>query len=185
MGPSQFRSNIELSHKYRFVSTNGTATAITGTSLLCASGGVVTVLNTTFKSMFASVKIKRITMWAPPASQGSAVTCSVEWIGQANSPNREISDTTVSVARNAYVSSSPPPQSLASFWQNTSSGNLCTITAPTNTIIDVEVSLILNDDDVAAATSVVASGTLGGYYFLSLDPNATHYYTPVSLVTTS
>jgi len=185
MGPPQFKSNVELSHKYRFMSTNGAATVVTGTSLLCAAGGVVTVLNTTFKSFFASVKVKRVTLWAPPASQGAAVTTSIEWIGQANSPNREISDTTVSVSRNAYVTSAPPPQSLASFWQNSASGGLFTLTAPANTVIDVDVQLILNDDDVAAATSAVAAGALGGYYYLSLDPNATHYYTPVSLVTTS
>lgn len=124
-------------------------------------------------------------MWSPPASQGAAITCSVEWVG-ANSPNREYSDTSVSVATPAHVSCPPPPMSLAAFWQTASSATLFSLVAPVGSIIDIHLALILSDDDQGSNTPIsVASAVLGQSYYLSLDPNATHRYTPVSLVTTT
>jgi len=109
----------------------------------------------------------------------------VEWIGSSNSPNREFSDTSVSVATPAMVSCSAPPQSLAAFWQ-LASGNtaLCTLVAPVGSIIDVSLSLILLDDDVSAPSVAVATGILSYIYYLALDGPSTNRYTPVSLTTT-
>jgi hypothetical protein len=178
------KSNIELRHRYRFTSTSGTGTGITPTSLLCAAGCIATVANTTVTSCFSAVKISKIEIWSPPSAQGQSVTCSVDWTGTGSTPNREYSDTSVSVATPAHVSTSPPPMSLASFWQQTGTTQLCSIVAPTNSIIDVYLSLVFQDNDVTAATSTVATATVGFVYYLSLDPNATHRYTPVSLTTT-
>jgi hypothetical protein len=75
--------------------------------------------------------------------------------------------------------------SLAAFWQVSGSTTLCAITAPTGSIIDVHLSLIVQDDDATTAQSTVTTGILGNYYYLSLDPNATHRFTPVSLTTTT
>jgi hypothetical protein len=185
MAPQQISSNIVLRHTYRFVSTSGLGTALTPTSLLCAAGTMGVVVNTQVNSFFASVRIRRIVIYTPPASQGSNATCSVDWVGFNNSPNIEQSDTTVSVAQPAIVSTSPPASSLASFWQVAGTATLCTLTAPTGSIIDVSLDLILTDDDAGTlANSTVATAALGIVYYLSLDPNATHRYTPVSLTTT-
>lgn len=143
------------------------------------------VTNSVINSFYGCVKIQRIEMWSPPAAQGSAVTCSVDWVGNANSPNREFSDTTVSVSTPAYVVTSPPPQSLASFWQTNNTNALATLTAPSGTIIDVVLALILNDSDEATAQNAAATVVLGNIYYLSLDLNATHRYVPVSLTTTT
>ncbi len=184
-GPGQFSANVSFSHTYRFVSTSGTSTVITPTSVLCAAGTVCTVVNSTCTSFFGSFKINRVSIWTPPASQGSSATCSVTWNGNANSPNKEISDTTVSVSRPAHVSTTPPPQSVAAFWQTPGTGNLFTIVAPTGSIIDISLQLILSDNDTpTSASSTVATASLAGVFYLSLDPNATHRYTPVSLTTT-
>jgi len=84
----------------------------------------------------------------------------------------------------ARVSCAPPANSIASFWQLTSATAIADITAPTGSIIDVWLDLVMTDGD--ANTSVaVATGVLGTFYYLSLDPNGTHRYTPVSLLTTS
>lgn len=178
------KSNVVLRHKYRFVSTSATSTGVTPQSILCAAGTICTVVNSVCTSFMGSFKVNRVSIWTPPASQGASATCSVDWPGFANSPSLEFSDTTVSVATPAYVSCAPPPMSLASFWQVSSATTLFTLVAPVGSIIDVELSLILQDNDVAAAASAVATGILGSYYYLSLDPNATHRYTPVSLTTT-
>jgi len=139
----------------------------------------------TVRPIFYSVKLNQISIWTPPASQGANATCAVDWVGASNSPNREFSDTSVSVSTPAYVSCSPPPASLASFWQVPGSGTLCKLTAPTGSIIDVTLALILSDGtgETAIDITTVAAGQLGITYFLSLDPVATSRYTPVSLTT--
>jgi hypothetical protein len=159
---------------------------VTPTSLLGAAGGIVAVANTTLTTIHSSVKVNQIDIWTPPASQGASATCSVNWVGYNNSPDREYSDTSVSVATPAHVTCSPPQQSLASFWQAASATNLFVVTAPTGSIIDVHLSLIFADGADQAGTGIsIATGVLGSNLYLSLDPNATHRYTPVSLTTTT
>ncbi len=172
-------------HTYRFISSSGTPTGITPNSLLGCAGNIGTVVNSLVAAIAGAVKLERLTIWAPPASQGATATVSVDWAGLANSPNVEVSDTTVSVSRPAFISTSPPRQSLAAFWQVASTTTLCTITAPEGSIIDAQLSLILTDNDVNGVSTSVATAAVGGSYFLSLDPNATHRYVPVSLTTTT
>jgi len=142
-----------------------------------------TATNTTVTAFNASVKVMKVEILTPPASQGANATCSVEWAGSVNSPDREFSDTSVSTATPAHVSTTPPAQSLASFWQTASTGTLFLITAPTGSIIDIVLSLI-NADGATTATSTVATAVIGTVYYMSLDPNATHRFTPVSLTST-
>jgi hypothetical protein len=180
------RSNIMLSHTYRFTSSSGTATAITVGSLFAAAGAMCTVANTQVQTLYNSVRVRNVSVWTPPAQQGTFATCSIEWLGSANSNTVEVSDTSNSVAIPARISSNPPRSSLASFWNTTSSvaNTLFTLTAPSGAIIDVTLDLILSDDDVTNAVTAVAAGALGFIYYLSLDPNSTHRYVPVSLTTT-
>lgn len=188
MAPPQINSNVSLGHVYRFLSSSASATTVTVGSLLAACGSTCKAVNTTVTAFTSSVKVNRVSIWSPPASQGASATCSINWIGGLNSSDKEISDTTVSVAQPAHISSSPPPRSLAEFWNNGSNAaaNLFTLIAPIGSIIDVSVSQILFDED-SGDTSVdtaVAAAVFNKVYYLSLDPNATHHYTPISLTTT-
>jgi len=184
--PPQLSSNVMFNHTYRFTSTSGTATGITATSLLCAAGSIGTVTNTTVSAIGATVKVNRVSIWTPPASQGSFATCSVEWFGGANTNNKEVSDTSNSVATPASIHSRPPAKSLASFWNAIGTNALFVLTAPVGSIIDVNLSVIFNDDDsLGTAMTTVATAVVGTIYYLSLDPNATHRYVPVSLTTTT
>jgi len=185
--PPQLRSNIVLTHNYRFTSTSGTLTAITVGSLFAAAGNMCTVANTQVQSLFQSLRVKRVSIWTPPAAQGGFATCSVEWLGGANSNTVEVSDTSNSVATPARIMSQPPTRSLASFWNTSPSfaNTLFSMVAPTGSIIDVALDLILSDDESANLVTAVAAGALGVIYYLSLDPNATHRFVPVSLTTTT
>lgn len=187
--PPQISSNIAFGHLFRFVSGSGSATTVTANSALCAAGTVCSSANNVVASFVGSAKINRVDIWSPPASQGSSVTCSVNWAGSGNSANREVSDTSISTAMPAHVSTRPPERSLAAFWfnANTPAAPLFTVVAPTGSIIDVSMSLILFDEDTndAQAAVVVATGVQGLVYYMSLDPNSTHHYTPVSLTTTT
>jgi len=182
--PPQIASNIQYTHRYRFTSTSATLTAITPQSLLGAAGTICTNTNTAVNPFNGSVRVKRVEMWAPPATQGSTTTCSVQWVGDQKTSNFEVSDTSNSVTTPAKISSSPPRLSLASFWNQNSTSTLFSLVAPVGTIIDVLLDLIVFDEDDAQVGITVATGALGNTYFLSLDPNATHRYVPVSLNTT-
>jgi hypothetical protein len=109
----------------------------------------------------------------------------VEWVGLTPANNKEVSDTTNSVSFPAYLVTRPPVRSVASFWLQPGGGNVFTLTAPTGSIIDVNLSLIFQDDNTSLAQSNVTTGVLTSTYYLSLDPNATHRYVPVSLTTTT
>jgi len=186
MSPPQIRSNIVVTHKYRFTSSSGTATAITSRGLLLACGAMCSVPNVTVSAIAGSVRVNHVSVWSPPASQGAFATCSVEFLGQTASSTQEVSDTSVSVAQPACISTAPPRASLASFWQTPglADNTMFTLVAPTGSIIDMDLSFILWDNEDAATTRAVTAGTLGTIYYLALDNATGHIYPPVSLNTT-
>jgi hypothetical protein len=185
MNPPQMLSNVILNHKFRYQSNAAFSGSILIGRMLTALGVCCTVTNTTAALLFKSFKLSSIEMWSPPASQGAAATISIEWLGSANSPSREFADTTLSVSRNAHVFCRPPQNSLASFWQNGNSGTaLFSLNVPINTVIDVNVSYIENDDEAAPDTVAIATGVLGNTYYLALDHVGSDILIPVRLTTT-
>jgi hypothetical protein len=183
------KTNVNYSHKFRFVATaQGTAT-VTGIKL----GGVVGASGTTAATQLCttadSVRIKSIEMWAPPPTQGSVSTVSVVWnqasAGVVNFSTIEHSDTSNSVAVPAHVKSHPPKDTLAAFWQPTSTGvTLCTLVTPPGTIIDVDLDIIMSDSAAATQTYTAATIVSGVMYYLALDGFAGNNLVPVSLTTT-
>lgn len=184
MGPPQMSSNIQKKHKFRFVATSAFSGVITSSQAFGASGTIGTVTNTTVTNKNESLRVVSIEMWTPPASQGAAATCSVEWIGSNQSPTREISDTSISVTKPAHVFSRPPVDALCAFWQTANNSfNLFNIVCPAGTIIDLNLALIECDGE-QATTFAVATAVLGTAYYLALDHGTSDKLVPVSLNTT-
>jgi hypothetical protein len=185
--PPQFSSNIVATHKFRFTSFSGSKVAITVGDILGAIGGIGTSA-TTVASIASAFQIQNIQIWAPPASQGSVATVQLEWAGSTNSPNVAVSDTSSSVTTPARVSSRPPKNSQASFWQNIniSTAFLFQLTAPTGSIIDLTVRFVVNNDENVgtAFITTVTTAVLNVSYFLALDGPATNQFRPVALTTT-
>jgi hypothetical protein len=188
-GPSQLKTNLEVRHQYRFLSSSGAATSIYASDLLTASGVCATtaILG---KALFFTVKVNQIEIWSPPAAQGAAVTCGVLFPASNNSPSREVTDTSVSVATPAHVLAQPLPLSLSAFWQNGGSAadpNMFTLTAPSGSIIDVWLSLVLNDGSPVDVdnTATLVGATVGSVYYCSLDSSisAGSVYKPIGLTT--
>jgi hypothetical protein len=185
--PPQINTNVQMAHTYRYVSTGTFSSGITPAGLLLAAGSFGQVTNTLVSSAFQSVKVNKIEMWAPPPTQGSTTTVSVEWITSAapGAGSQEVSDTSMSTAFPAYISAKPPRNSLCSFWQQSTSAGLFLLFAPAGTIIDIHLSLILADTGGATAHAAAATAALGVFYYMALDVgNGTHVLTPVSLNTT-
>jgi len=192
MGPAQLRTNIEFSHQFRFTSTSAALTAITAGKLLSAAGVVATtaVLG---HAVNQSVKVNRVEIWAPPASQGAFATCSVLFPSTQMSQAREITDTSVSVSQPAHINATPPERSLCAFWSDGTNiagaaDTLFSLVAPPGSIIDVWVSLILNDGTAsgdAFSQATLVGATVGSLYYTSLDSqtSAGSIYKPVGLTT--
>jgi hypothetical protein len=181
--PPQLNANVELKHQYRYISTSGASTTITDSLLLTAAG---VNANTAIlgSPIMRCVKVNRIEIWAPPASQGAAVTCSILYPASAANPMpREVSDTSVSVSSPAHVVSTPPPNSLPSFWQAGTGANLFTLVAPPGSIIDVWLSMVINDNSAVPTTAVLVGASVGATYYCSLDSatKAGSIYQAVSL----
>jgi len=185
LNPPQLPSNVVITRTYRFRSTSDTKTAVTAGNIGGIAGLVCTVANTTLSYLAVSSKVHRVSIWTPPASQGAAATCSIEWVDIDAVGSKEFSDTTVSTAFPAHVSSVPPVGSAAYQWQSTAGGGaLMNITAPIGSVIDVHASHVLFDTGTAAPTAAVAAGTLGVLYYLPLD-GVTDVFLPVGLNTTT
>lgn len=184
--PPAVPTNVQVVHTYRFRSTAATRTAISMLDLLGIAGAVGRVANTSLSLIANSVKLHRVSIWSPPASQGAAATCSITWsTAQTFTEMSEVSDTTLSTAVPAHVSSKPPPGSAASFWiGGTTSDTVMTLEAPVGSVIDVHCTHVLQDDQAAGASYAAAAATIGALYYLPLD-GATDLYLPVSLGTTT
>lgn len=186
IAPRQFYSNVELKHTFRFSASSAFQQTVTPIFLAAAAGAICSVTNSTLKTIAGSVKVNFIEVWSPPPSQGAATTCSVDFAGSANNPNREYSDTSVSVTRPAHVLCNPPTQSLCSFWQQASNttSDLFTIAGGAGAIIDVGLSIVLADGDAEPSSVTVTTATLGNVYYLALDGPTSNLLVPVSLATT-
>lgn len=183
--PPQLRTNVIVKHRYRFTSTDGAAQTIVDSDVVGILGGVCRTANSVLSLLAASAKIHSVEIWSPPASQGAAATCSLEWASTDFSPTIEVSDTSVSVSEPAHIVAVPPSGSEASFWMAPGGGkNIMIITAPAGSIIDVRCSHVLADAGTEVGTYAVAAGTLGALYYLPLD-GASDKYIPVSLTTTT
>ncbi len=181
----QLKSNIRVNHTYRFINTNAATLNVNVTSLMGIVGTCCNQANATVCGLFNAFKVNRVTIYAAESVAGTPVTCSVEWFGFNNSPPIEDSRTSVSTAVPIVLSSKPPPNSLAKFWQTNTGTTLFTIVVPAGSVIDIDLDYMLADTGATFQNFAVTTGSAGAVYYLALDNQAgTHNFAPVSKVTT-
>jgi len=166
--PGTLKANIELSHKFRFLSTGAFNGSIQDNFLLAACG-VVSTTNLSASAIAQSVKLLSVEVWAPVSAQGAAVTVSLLWPTTGQNMGREVSDTSVSVSRVAHILSKPPKFSDSSFWNNGAGTTLFNLTVPTASIIDVSLSYVLNDNNSNPVTVTTVGGNVGRLTYGFLD----------------
>lgn len=182
--PPALNTNVMIAHTYRFRSTSDTTTSITQDNLIGMCGAMCYVTDTALAPLANSVRVKSISIWSPPASQGAVATCSVNWSTETFASSIERSDTTISTSQPAKLRTKPPIGSAAWLWLSTGTDVIFKIVAPTGSIIDVHCVHVLNDTQTIGTTYLVASGTLGVLYYPPLDGTGDKYL-PVSLGTTT
>lgn len=136
------------------------------------------------------VRLKKIEMWGPMASDLVPVTVQVDWTGSSAlggfGKSNRVSDTSMGSTEPAHLASSPPPAAQISQWTQCSSTNeVCRLVFPDKTVIDVTLDLVIRDDaSTQSVTGVVSGAAVGANYVRSLDSTAgTSNVQPVSLAT--
>jgi len=190
LAPPQIETNIRYSHRYRFtVTAAAVSTQVTGLDLLGVGGTIGTATNSQVMPITQNLRLKSVSVWAPPPAQGSNATATVEFIGSAATGlygNKEFSDTSVSTARPAVVHCRPPRGSAASLWQNPNNVNntLFLISCAAGSIVDIQMEQIIvdghNQNPIAVATAVI-----GVQYYLGLsNVSGGNNFPPVALKST-
>lgn len=148
MYPPRITQTRKLVQTIRYVTSGGSAlkSVITRRCLL----NMKLVLNSTgsatsLGSMFTSVQIKRVQMWAVTAAIQN--TISLCWLGP-NSPQAIVADIG-NVNRPAKIQAYPDKQSLASWWISTGDTDLDTAILQFNTsdsvTIDIKIKYVTQD----------------------------------------
>lgn len=116
----------------------------------------------------SAIRVKRIQMWAVPTASGpsAASICSMIWSANTNGLPTEVSDLSITSARCAHISTAPPKESLASFWQNANNAlNLISgINLPIGGIMDITVEFMKCDSETPQTYTLVGA-TAGNVYY--------------------
>ncbi len=134
-----------------------------------------------------TIKLRKVEAWAPPASDGAAVTLSVEdvlTISGISAPSRRVEDVTMGQTRPAHVVWTPKGDSALSKWLSTTGDVALLLNGPSGTTFDVSISFILQDGETpTAVNAAVAGATVGKLYIRSLNSSVSSNIPPVSYST--
>lgn len=173
--PPQLASNFVSTRTQRFQATSTLSVCNVSPETLCFSfGSMCTTTNSTITALWKAVRVRRVRMWAP-GSLTTTSTISCEWTSKAASvtgqSNVYVADTSVSSAYPAFLDTTPPKGSLASFWNPSGDGTIVfNLLGPAETIVDVTVDLLM---DVSANSNPTIAGwssvVQGAIYYAALD----------------
>jgi hypothetical protein len=180
--PKQFASSVRFKKQMRFKSTAAAVVNITRLDLLqlLMVNLAGTVVNT---RLIAGIKLNRIEMFdSQQSSTNFGNPTSIEWLSNLG-PTTLFSETGTQF-QPAHVVSSPPPQSLCSFWSITGSNEseiLFTLNIGSGGIVDCWFDIVLFDGESVVTFNTNTVGTTGQLYMGYLDgPGAGTVLQPVS-----
>ena len=173
----------------RFVCAGATSGVnCTANMILCAFGGICTVVNSTLRAWSSSFRLRKVTIWSSTQNAGStgvADQASLYWgatFVQSLDSEKAIAIPAGSAVTGAVVFT--PPPILAQLWNTDSTTTVFGIACNKGSVIDVECDLTLCNV-FAAPSQTIASGAVGSVYYLALDGHTSNLIQPVSVPTTS
>jgi len=159
--PPNFVAQSLRSIKIRTIATSSTGIIITVANL-AQLVGLMALTTTTSALLSPLIRLRRISMWAPVATAGTPVTCSLTWINMSEdfeTPPVTYSDTSISFDQPAYISRVPPRSGVSSKWHDSSlTDNMVSLIYVSGTTVDFEIEWLLNDNSNVHA--VIAGPTL-------------------------
>jgi len=133
--------------------------------------------------LFSAVRVDRIVMWCAGNISTTDSTAllglqlSIEWMGSQFARDQKIQDEALGV-RNGFLNSTPPPDSMASWWIVAGSatdsvnaiGNTFRLGGPDGCIADIHLSYTMIDDESAiTVVRTIGGATAGRLYYSPLD----------------
>ncbi len=179
--PPPLPLSVRKVHTFRFEASAASSTDTFSTTSL---GNMLVMAATTTNAyqLCDAIRIRKIEIWGPMASDLVPVTVSVDFTGtsaQAVGPSCKVTDTSMGANRPAHVVAIPPRTSTASMWQQTLSGlTLCTLEFPVNAVVDLTVEFVIRDNG-SPSTSIVVSGATVGVVYLRR-PDVAQLLDPIS-----
>lgn len=184
--PPDFKPNIVITKKFRFMVSDGTYQSVSGPLTLTPAklGALVimgTVLNTTGTQFFCMVKVRNICIWsnaASPTNSGANTTVGIAYSGVAagvEGPNVMKTASSLGGAEPLFLSHAPPPESQASQWQTTNNTGVgilpyISIVVPAFAVIDVTLDLAVPFATRTTLNTVpLANIAVGEIAYLALD----------------
>jgi hypothetical protein len=184
--PLPFASTKKISGRARYIvpSAINIGTPVTRGNMLnmliMNTGG-----STTNYRILNAIRLKSISVWSAETTSGSVSTIDVEWLSNYG-PSTVVSDTSVSLIMPAYITSSPPKDSLAQFWSLSGineSESLYLLSAPVGSVIDITYEAILFNGETPVAVTTTNAGVLGTVYETNLLGPTSNTGVPVSYKT--
>lgn len=183
----ELQTSVIINHKYRFICTTGETVNVSLLDMFGALGGICTVANTTLTTWTGSLRLRKIEIYES-AQSVSTVSSMVIWYSNSNSNLADKLTLNSSIpydlpSKNVAV---PPKDSLASFWWNSSASSslaFFAINCAVGSVIDVTIESTLGNQ-AGGYQPTIATGTLGGDYYLALDGPSSNKIVPVGLPTT-
>ncbi len=123
-----------------------------------------------------SVRVKKVKMWAWSSVLGSSATIALEWNTSSTftvSNNMSVQNTTFSTTEPAWLVSTPPKNSLCSWWLGTAFGTQVafSISCPQGTVIEIDYDYTLDATEPANSPIAITGGTVGTLF--AQNPSAT------------
>jgi hypothetical protein len=153
-------ASLAFTKKFRFIASgSATDVGISPTCIRQLFGMTAGGADTSYYPWIDAFRISSVTMTAIGAV-GTPVTVALEWTGTANTRSVRSEDVSMGI-QSARLSSSPPANSQASFWQAADSAtSLFTMSGPTGTVVDLVLQLVLYDDVLPMVVLTTAGGIL-------------------------
>lgn len=189
--PPALKGNLEGRHTFRFKQVYSGSETVTLYAddlafLMCVgtSGNVV-------KTLWESLLIRKISIWTPVRQIGGTLqdprATSITWLGEY-APRSEMFSTTSQQSGVSYVHSNPPKNSGSGKWQKVGQGAsgqpLCKLVVPDQSVVDITVSFVFDDDTAATGISLPGFSGLnvGNLYYAAADSYyGTKVLTPMGL----
>jgi len=174
--PPQLRADVRTGHTFRFTNINTspytwTVNRANMLDLLVMN----TSTSTTNYRLIDAIRINRVSIYPIAGAVDSAMTTTTLAWQSTYGPDTNISVTSTPLWPKC-LRTRPPKLSLASFWSQSGSNesdNLFTISIPVGAIIDVQVTLVIQNNILSQDAPVVrtstSTGSAGSVYAVYLD----------------
>jgi len=177
MLPPVIRGNVEGTHTFRFKQVSDASSTINLYADDLAFMMGVSNSATTIRTLWESLKVQRIDIWTPSRQYSGTLQdpreTSLTWLGEYT-PRAEVFGTVNQQTGVCHISAVPPRDSSSGKWQKVGQGAagelIAKLAVPDQSIVDVTVSFVFDDDVVGTISASGYSGlVIGNLYYSCAD----------------